>query len=932
MVIRFTPKVNAPSDNCPGNPPLDHTPQNWSVLSIEQAARLLKSDLALGLTGSESDQRLRCWGINHLRRHPGRPVLTIALDQFRSLIVVLLLVATILAYYMDGVLEAMMILVVILLNAAIGFFTEWQAQRALISLEQQDIRLCRVIRNGTQQRIATVHLVSGDLVILEAGDRIPADGRILESHGLQVDESALTGESIGVEKVSEPLPQSTTSLGDLINMGFMGTLIDRGHGRMLVTATGARTELGKIGGLINEASKRESPLEGRLQRLGANLAGIVVVLCAVMVVAGMLRAMPFLQMLQIALSLAIAAVPEGLLAVSTMTLAIGMQRMARQGVLIRNLAAVETLGAATVICTDKTGTLTRNEMTVEKLVVDDRTLSVSGNGYKVQGSFSESAGVVDVHADESVIKLLQIGALCNDARVTHTTEKDVILGDPTEAALIVLAEKAGIDLPTLNNRYPRVCEIPFSTEKKWMMTEHGLQGLPPVGFAKGAPLRILGLCKEEAWQGGIRPLTAERRHWWEDANTRLANESLRVLGFCCREGRPQALCGDVETHWVFAGLVGMIDPLRSEAHSAITRCREAGIATIMITGDQVATARGIARRLGIDRATDGSTLETVHAQALAQSDPDLFNTRLARIAVFARAEPRHKLEIVRGLQQSGHVVAMTGDGVNDAPALRQADIGIAMGSSGTDVARQSADMVITDDNFVSIVHAVEQGRVLYANIIHFVHYLLSCNFAELLTVFLAIMFGWPLPLAPLQILWLNMVTDIFPALGLALEPRAPGIMKCRPRSPDSALLTPMLMLVIAWQGLLLAITTLVAFYIGLQWYPEHVEHAATMAFMTLAFVQIFHALNVRSRRRSALTRSFATNKWLWSAMAACMGLQLLTVSVPALRVVLGTTALQIEDWAVILGCSVVPVAVVELTKLTCAWTRRKAGATTGRQP
>ncbi|WP_259107905.1 HAD-IC family P-type ATPase [Pseudomonas sp. JUb42] len=932
MVIRLTPTIDTPSATSRGNSPEDPTLQNWSVLSIEKVALVLKSDLSLGLAGGEPEQRQKLYGTNQLRRHPGRPALKIALDQLKSLIVGLLLVATVLAYYMDGVLEALMILVVVLINAAIGFFTEWRAQRTLINLQAQDIHQCRVIRDGAQQRISTVDLVPGDLVLLEAGDRIPADGRILASQGLQIDESALTGESICVEKAAIVLAEPMPSLSDLVNMGFMGTFINSGHGRMLVTATGARTELGKIGGLIDEASKRSSPLERRLQRLGVSLAGIVVVLCAVMVVAGTLRAMPFMQMLQIALSLAIAAVPEGLLAVSTMTLAIGMQRMARKGALIRNLAAVETLGAATVICTDKTGTLTRNEMTVERLIVGDRTLSVTGNGYKVQGDFSESAVFVDVHKDELVINLLRVGVLCNDASVRHSTGNDVVMGDPTEAALIVLAEKADIDLPALHALYPRVGEIPFSTEKKWMMTEHCLQGLPPIGFAKGAPLRILELCDFEAAPGGAIPLTVERRQWWQDANTRLANDSLRVLGFSCRESSPQEPHGDGAEHWAFAGLVGMIDPLRSEAQSAITRCREAGIATIMITGDQVATARGIASRLGIDRAADGSVLETVHAQALAQPDPQRFNTLLARTAVFARAEPRHKLEIVKGLQQSGHVVAMTGDGVNDAPALRQADIGIAMGRSGTDVARQSADMVITDDNFVSIVRAVEQGRVLYANIIHFVHYLLSCNFAELLTVFLAIMFGWPLPLAPLQILWLNMVTDIFPALGLALEPQAPGIMKRRPRSPDSALLTPMLMLVIAWQGLLLAITTLVAFYIGLRWYPEHVEHAATMAFMTLALVQILHALNVRSRRRSALTRGFFTNKWLWSAMAVCLGLQLLTVNVPALRVVLGTTALQVEDWAVIIGCSVVPVAVVELTKLIYSGARRPGWRLKGRQP
>lgn len=919
MAIWFTSELETSSNPGESTAREDIALQKWPAQSVEQTACFLNSDLSLGLAGNEPAQRRQRWGNNQIKRLPGRAALRIALDQFKSLIVVLLLIATGLAYWMDGVLEAMMILVVVLLNAAIGFFTEWKAQRTLISLQDQDIRLCRVIRDRREQRISTVDLVPGDLLTLEAGDRMPADGRIVVSQGLQVDESALTGESVPVEKVSASLMEADPALGDRINMGFMETLVISGHGRMLVTATGSRTELGKIGRMIDQTSKRSSPLDRRLQRLGAALAGIVAVLCVIMVVAGTLRDMPFFQMLQIALSLAIAAVPEGLLAVSTMTLAIGMQRMARNGALIRNLAAVETLGSATVICTDKTGTLTRNEMTVEMLVVGSRTLSVTGSGYKVEGGFFGPEGGLDVRTDELVISLLRVGALCNNAKVLHAADQDVVLGDPTEAALIVAAEKAGIDPTTLKARYPRVAEVPFSTETKWMITEHCPADLRAVECAKGAPLRILELSEYETWHDGSRVLTAERRQWWQDANARLAGKALRVLGFSYREKATPDRRFEADGHWVFAGLVGMIDPLREEACSAIALCREAGIATVMITGDQVATARVIAGRLGIDRNADGSTLETVHAQVLMQPDPESFERLLSQTAVFARAEPAHKLQIVSAFQQLGHVVAMTGDGVNDAPALRQADIGIAMGLSGTDVARQSADMVITDDNFATIVKAVEQGRVLYANIIHFVHYLLSCNLAELLTVFLAIMFGWPLPLAALQILWLNMITDIFPALALALEPSAPGVMQRRPRAPDSALLTPQLMLLIAWQGLLLALATLMAFYVGLRWYSEEVEHAVTMAFMTLAFVQIFHAFNARSTRSSALTRRLFTNKWLWAATAACVALQLMTVYTPYLRLVLGTTLLEARDWGVILGCAVAPVVVVELTKLIQAW-------------
>lgn len=895
--------------------PASDAPERWFTLSAEQTAALLNSDLELGLSGSEPAERRKRWGDNTLKRQAGRAVTKIALDQFKNLIVVLLLIAAGLAYSMDGGFEASMILIVVGLNAVIGFFTEFKAQRALIHLQKLDIQLCRVIRDGREQRIGVAELVPGDLILIEAGDRVPADGRIVASHGLQVDESALTGESMAVEKVSAPLSESHQTLADLTNMAFMETLVLSGRGRMLVTATGVWTELGKIGRLIGETSKRASPLETRLQHLGSALAAIVAILCAVMLAVGLIRSMPFMEMLRTALSLAIAAVPEGLLAVSTMSLALGMQRMARKGALIRNLAAVETLGSATVICTDKTGTLTRNQMTVEKLVVDDQFISVTGTGYGFEGRFRDSAGSVDLQRDEPVLRLLRIGALCNDAKVTHTKEETIVLGDPTEAALIVLAHKAGIDTAALKTRYPRMAEVPFSTETKRMVTEHSQPSGPPVEYAKGAPLRILELCEYETGPAGRRSLTVERRDWWQQANARLASAALRVLGFAYRELPAESTRDATEGQWVFAGLAGMIDPLRDEAIAAIERCREAGIATVMITGDQVATAQVIASRLGIDHGADGGRLETVHARNLTQLDPQAVSKLLPHTAVFARAEPAHKLQIVRAFQQLGQVVAMTGDGVNDAPALRQADIGIAMGAGGTDVARQSADMVITDNNFITIVHAVEQGRVLYANIIHFVHYLLSCNLAELLTVFLAIMFGWPLPLAPLQILWLNMITDIFPALALALEPSAPDVMKRRPRAPDSALLTPHLTGIIAWQGLLLAIATLAAFYTGLRTHPEDTQHAVTMAFMTLSFVQIFHAFSARSTHRSAFTSRLFTNLWLWAAVAFCTVLQVMSVHLPALRLVLGTTELQAQDWSTILVCAIAPMMVIELAKL-----------------
>jgi Ca2+-transporting ATPase len=893
------------------------TARQWSAMSVQQTAKSLKSDNERGLSDDEPATRKLEYGCNKLEPRPERSGFKIACDQFKSVIVVLLLVAAVLSYVMGDVLEGNMILVVVLLNAVIGFCTEWKARRALSSLEARETSVCEVIRNGEHQQLAVVDLVPGDLVTLFAGNRIPADGRIVASDELYADESALTGESMAVEKTSSVLIDPEPVVSELSNMGFMGTFVTSGHGRMLVTETGAKTQLGRVGLLIAQARKRPSPMTAKLEQLGTVLLIIVVVLCVMIIVAGRFRAMPGLEMLQVAITLAIAAVPEGLLAVSTMTLAIGMQRIARKGAWIRNLASVETLGSTTIICTDKTGTLTQNQMTVEMIAVAERTITVTGAGYEPTGEFREEGSTVTVQDDQMIVNLLRTGVLCNDARVVRGANEVSGRGDPTEAALIVLAEKAGIDPVGLNAQYLRIAEKPFSSETKWMLTEHLLPDGSRLECAKGAPSRILQLSEYESWGEGARPMTAERLQRWHETNTLLADKGLRVLGLAWRrmaDDNPGAIpLQEGSARWVFLGLVGITDPLRDEAGSAIALCRSAGISTVMITGDQVATAQVIAHRLGIDQGLSGESLMTTHASVVDHADPEKLRILVEQTAVFARAEPRHKLQIVEAYQKIGHVVAMTGDGVNDAAALKQADIGIAMGRTGTDVARQTADMILTDDNFATIVMAVEQGRVLYANIIRFVHYLLSCNLAELLTVFLALMFGLPLPLLPLQILWLNMITDVLPALALALEPSAPNIMKRPPRDPDAAVLSLKLILIIAWQGLLLALATIWAFYVGLERH-EGTDHAVTMAFMTLGFVQALHALNTRSQYRSALTRRLFTNLWLWAAIAACVVLQLTAVYIPYMRSILGTVALDSADLAVVLGCALVPLVIVEFTK------------------
>ena len=893
--------------------------QEWHSVSIETSSELLKADVVNGLTSAEAKIRLAQSGPNTLPQAKKRTTFAILLSQFRSLIVLLLVVATVIAFAMGDYVEAISILVVIAINAAIGFFTEWKAAYALSSLQKQFVRVAQVVREGKESEIPAAELVRGDLVILVAGARVPADGRIIECVRMQVEESSLTGESSAVAKTADPVDDQKAVLADRLNMAFLGTTVTDGRGRMLVTAVASDTEVGKIGVLIDEATTRATPLELKLAHLGRLLIVVTLVLCAIIVLVGWLRGTGSLwQMLEIGLSLAIAAVPEGLPAVATMTLALGMQRMATMQALVRRLPAVETLGSTTVICTDKTGTLTKNEMTVCVYILQGRRIEVTGSGYSVEGSFQEGGKPLEIVADEQLQLALRIGMLCNDAKVERSDGNEVVLGDSTEAALIVVAEKAKINLSEIATKYPRVSEVPFDSDSKSMSTVHTAPDGKKIAYVKGAPGRMIDACSLQMLASEIKALTDEDRQNWNMANEQLAGTALRVLALAYRdlqEGYDEA---DLSRDLTLVGLVGMSDPLREEAKEAIEICRDAGIRTVMITGDQQSTAAEIANQLGIDIDQKGNRLRTVHGSELEGLDEEGWKKAVSDAAVFARVSPENKLQIVQALQKQGHIVAMTGDGVNDAPALKKADIGIAMGIKGTEVAKENADMVITDDNFASIVKAVEQGRLIYGNILRFLHYLLSCNFSEILTVFIALMIGWPLPLVALQILWMNLITDIFPAFALALEPSTPDVMKRPPRDPKEPLLPLHLIGLVAWQGLLLTSVTLISFGIGMNWYGENGDgliRATTMAFMTLALSQVFHVFNARSQTRSAFTERFFTNYWLWAAIGICLLLQAAAVYVPLLQRVLHTVPPTITEWGVIGICSLLPVVVVELVKL-----------------
>lgn len=890
---------------------------SWHTQSVEDAVRAFAVDPAVGLADVEVSRRREQSGMNALAAAKGRSVVKILVAQFQSLIVALLAVATVVAFVLGEKIEAIAILVVIVLNAAVGFVTEWTAERALTALQRQTVPTAHIRRGGEEQEIRAVELVPGDIVLLAAGSRVPADGRILESMRLQVAEAALTGESLAVVKTVDTVSDAGAPLGDRHDMAYLGTAVTEGRGLLLVTATGMRTEVGQIGKLIDEAGTRHTPLERKLQQLGHALLGVVLVLCGIIVLAGWLRGNDIVSMLRVGISLAIAAVPEGLPAVATMTLALGMRRMSRMGALVRRLPAVETLGSTTVICTDKTGTLTRDEMTASVLQLGDRRIDVSGAGYVRSGDFKERGRAIDVSADPQLLLALRVGALCCDATLVIADGKTSVLGDPTEGALLVAAAKAGMSREDLEAASPRIGEVPFNSEAMRMVTAHRTPGGATVAYVKGGPAVVADACAAVFTGEGVQPMTTARREQILADNQRLAAAAFRVLALAYKDLPGEFREEDVADGLVFVGLVAMIDPLRDEARGAIETCRLAGIRTVMITGDQEATAAEIGRQLGLDRDLQGRPLRTAHDRELAELDPAGWQAVVAQAGVFARVSPEHKLRIVEALQAGGEVVAMTGDGVNDAPALKQADIGVAMGIKGTEVAKEAAAMVITDDNFTTIVGAVEQGRVIYANILRFVHYLFSCNLAEILVVFTALMIGWPLPLAALQILWLNMITDVFPAMALALEPSNPDAMKHPPRDPRQRLMTLRFAWLIGWQGLLLSGMTLLAFMIGMRWYGSAgagLRHATTMAFMTLALVQVFHAFNARSQTRSAFTASLFTNAWLWAAVAICLLLQVAAVHTPFLQTVLGTTPLTVADWGVVLGLSLAPLGVVEAVK------------------
>jgi P-type Ca2+ transporter type 2C len=914
--------------------------KSFHHLAVTDIEAEFKTHLAHGLTSEAALRRQTEYGPNTLAESPRPGFLSLLWGQINNFLILVLISAAIVTASIGEWTDAVAIIAIVMLNTALGVVQESRAEKSLAALKKMAAPLATVMRDGRSIAVPAGELVPGDIVLLEAGNFVPADVRLVESFNLQIDESALTGESLPVPKDARVLLDKDLPIGDRVNSAFLGTMVSRGRGRGLVTATGMHTQIGLIATMLQSVEEKATPLQERLDELGRRLGVACLLICVFIFLFGIVRdtdlgiaftqgLLPYLdrsrftliELFLTAVSLAIAAVPEGLPAVVTVCLALGMQRMVRRHALIRRLNAVETLGCATVICSDKTGTITQNEMTVVRGWLPDGFFTVTGEGYAPQGKVLAADGATDRPRDAGLDMLFRIAALCNDARLEASGEAQGertwrMIGDPTEGALLVAAAKLGLWKEEIAESMPRLEEIPFDAERKRMTTVHAdpaENAGRSIALMKGAPDIMLGLCDRIGGPGRTQPLEQDLREAVRAAIRDMASRALRVLAFGYRdlERQPTDLAPEqVERDFVLVGLLGMMDPPRAEAAPAIVEARRAGLKLVMITGDNPDTARAIAEQTGLlipgDSVMTGADLDRL--------SEDEMTAQVDRVDVYARVSPQHKLKIVEALQRRGHVVAMTGDGVNDAPALKRAEIGIAMGVTGTDVAKETANMVLTDDNFASIVSAIEQGRVIYANIRKFVFYLISCNVGEILIIFLAMLAGWPLPLRPIQLLWLNLVTDGAPALALGLEAGESDTMQRPPRPRTEPVINREMLVGIAVQAVVMTAAVLAAFLYGLGRYPGDLAAAQTVAFATLIMSELLRSFTSRSERLSIAAIGVLSNPWMLLANGSSLLLLLAVIYVPFFDPIFHTAMLDGLDWLVMLPCMLAAPLAAELVK------------------
>ncbi len=879
----------------------------WHSIKPEQVLKKLGTSKR-GISDTQASERLKSYGPNEFEEKKKISRIQIFLSQFRSFLVIILIIAAVISAFVGHMIDAVVILIIVILNAVLGYVQEYRAEKAMEALKKMASPKTLVIREGRKKTIESRMLVPGDIVVLEEGSRVPADLRLLDVSELKIDESALTGESVPVGKHLEILKQKTP-VSDRKNMAFMGTVVTSGRGLGVVVSTGMRTEMGKIAEMIQVEEEKQTPLQRTLQTFGKHLGIMILAICAVVVAVGVFRGENILTMFITGIALAVAAVPEGLPAVVTITLAAGLQKMAKRNAIVRKLPAVETLGCTTVICSDKTGTLTRGEMVVSRIYSDGRIIDVSGEGYRPEGVFSVSGRKIDPERDKGLNMLLKAGILCNNAELSKKNEWDVI-GDPTEGALLVSGAKA-MNISNVQEKYPRIKEIPFTSERKMMSVVcRSAEGRQV--FSKGAVETILNLCTRIYRNGKIAKITAADRKKIKEANSRMTSGALRVLAFAFKDLRQ----GEKEEKGlVFLGLQGMIDLPREEVKKDIAICKKAGIKVVMITGDHRDTAVAIARDLEIISETDSNVLTGQELEEISHKELEKI---AENVHVYARVNPVQKVKILQALQKRGHVVAMTGDGVNDSPAIKKSDIGIAMGIKGTDVAKEASDMILRDDNFSTIVDAVESGRAIYDNILKFIQYLLSSNLGEVLVVFVAMLIGFTDPTNPLtgfvipvtaiQLLWINLLTDGLPAVALGLDPPAPGVMERKPRDPKEKILNRNMLTDIIIVGVIICIGTLFIFNINL---TEGAVKAQTAAFTMLVMFEMVRVQSVRLKYKAGL---FSNMKLIY-AMAASIILQLFVIYIPYLQLAFNTTGLSIMDW--------IEIILVSLTVLVVMWVKEK---------
>lgn len=879
----------------------------WHTLSAEETLASLQTGPE-GLNPKEAEERLAQFGPNELRASKRNTALTIFFGQLKNIFVIILLVATVISAILGHGVESLAIAVIVLFAVFLGFIQEYRAERAIDALRQMAAPTASVVRGGNEIDIPARELAPGDIILLHAGDKVPADARLIEAINLQVEEAPLTGESLPVEKHTSPISVEDIAVGDRRNIVYSGTTITYGRGRAVVTETGMETEFGKITGMLQEVEPGKTPLQENLDRVGKSLAKAALVLVTIIVILGVIRGQPVLEMFIFGVALAVAVVPEALPAVITISLALGIQRMVKRNALVRRLPTVETLGSTSVICSDKTGTLTKDEMTVREIYVSGRKITVSGSGYEPKGEF-----FLDKQRNghySALEHLLRAAALASDARLIQVDGRWDIKGDPTEGAMVVAAAKAGLQKPELDQLNPRLAEISFTSETKRMTTLHQMESGEFRAFSKGAPEVILASCSYVMTDRGEEPLDSAGRENILRITQEMADSALRVLAVAAK---PTAELQDSEREMVFLGLLGMIDPPRTEAREAIEICESAGIRPVMITGDHPITARAVARELGLlkhgGRVVTGAELEVMDETALEQE--------VDQISVYARVSPAHKLRVVSAWQKRGEVVAMTGDGVNDAPALKKADIGIAMGITGTDVSKEAAAMTLTDDNFSSIVAAVEEGRGIFGNIKKYLMYLLSSNIGEIGLMAGAAFLGIPLPLSAVQILFVNLATDGLPAVALAVDPAEEDLMQRRPRNPRSGIFSRPVVALMLIGGLWSTLANLGLFIWALG-SGRSLPEAMTMTFVSLVLIQFFKAYNYRSDRHSILRKPFK-NGWLNLAVLFDLLILIAVVYLPFLQGPFETFSLTLVDWLIVAAVALTISPILELAK----WMVRK---------